>query len=133
VKEVKVSVAALDRARPPFKGDSESAPEVALSELFEGTATVEIPGYEQRQALRLANVYPGKQGEGEEALKKMFEYQGGLVKLAKEKLKGVELKIKSQEGAAISSAEELEQFEVAGRFFEAVACVVMKGVPLGNG
>lgn len=133
MKEVRVSVEALDRARPPYKGDPETPPEVALSDLFEGTATVEIPGYEARQALRLANVYPGKQGEGEAALKAMFEYQGGLVRLAKEKLKGVDLKIKSGSGEPVSSVEQLEQYEVAGRFFEAVACVVMKGVPLGNG
>lgn len=129
--EVKVSIESLDRARPAH---TESG-EIPLAELFTGCVAVDIPGFEERQKLRLSHIYPSGKLEGEDGIKKNMEYQAGLIKMARDRLKGVDLKLKdsdeSKQGNALN-VEQIEQYEVCGRFYEAVAFVVMKGVPLGK-
>lgn len=127
MKSASVSVEKLDLARQP------QAEEVPLAAVFSGTVTVEIPGYEERQKSRIENAFHEAEGDSMAKARALIEYEGKLAHLAKKQIKAVDLKLKADPAQELKSLEDVEQFEFYGRFVQAVAFVVMKGIPLGNG
>lgn len=124
MRVMKIEMAKLDQVRPPAGADP-------LEDLFTGTVSVEVPGFDERQKIRMELVPPAVEQGDEDFSEKWNEYRSKLLERARKQIQTVELKVRNS-GEAISSLEDLEYYEDGIRLLEAVAFLSARGVPLGN-
>lgn len=132
MKQQKITIAQLDLAKPPIESDDGKLLEQPLEKLIEGEVTMNLPGYEKRQELRVDHVMPDVEKTDPEYVKRWIGYRAKVAKLGRDHCTAISLKLVGGPAEAITDVAQLEDYEVYGRVFEALGQIVIRGIPLGK-